>query len=238
MQIQTGSHTCNNLANSVLIQIPPTQLMYAKYPCFPLVDSVCKCCIKQQVSSRIQVFVLPNPRGQLPDNPRIQNQVVDEALVTWGTKQVCYLTCVSAAEADTMSCCSHTHTRQILGKYQAWGRGSSARTACCCQKDADVCSILCRNRPELILANTESVTKRKRKERRGGHLGARNTWPADSKELGSKDCISVIQIQKVIFFVLHLHETECERLSLAVLTLELHHHITQVCLDVEFIVRR
>lgn len=38
--------------------------------------------------------------------------------------------------------------------------------------------------------------------------------------------------------VLHLCETECEMLSLAVLTLELQHHITQVCLDVEFIVRR
>lgn len=196
------------------------------------------------VNSRIQVLVLPNPRGQLPDNPGIQNQVVDEALVTWGTKQVCYLTCASAAEADTISCCSHTHTRQILGKYQAWGRESSARTACCCQKDADVCSILCRNRTELILANTETVIKRETKGDEGGHLGARNTCPADSKELGSKDCISVIQIQKVIFFlswhpfVLHLYETECERLSRAVLTLELQHHITQVCLDVEFIVRR
>lgn len=72
----------------------------------------------------------------------------------------------------------------------------------------------------------------------GGHLGARNTWPADSKELGSNDCISVRQIQKVtLVLFLHLHETESQRRSLSVLTLELQHHITQVCLDVEFIVR-
>ena len=44
---------------------------------------VCACvCVCGCVGSRIQIFVLPNTRGQLPDNPRIQNQVVDEALVT------------------------------------------------------------------------------------------------------------------------------------------------------------
>lgn len=37
---------------------------------------------------RIQVLVLPNTRGQLPNDPRIQNQVVDEALVTCDAKQL------------------------------------------------------------------------------------------------------------------------------------------------------
>lgn len=38
----------------------------------------------------------------------------------------------------------------------------------------------------------------RRAKRDGGHLGARNTWPADSKELGSNDCISESQTQTVM----------------------------------------
>lgn len=88
-------------------------------------------------------------------------------------------------------------------------------------------------------------TSRRRKseirgaKRGGGHLGARNTCPADSKELGSSDCISVTETEGGVchlIFVLHHKKTEYSKLCLPVLTLELQHHIAQVCLDVVFIV--
>lgn len=40
---------------------------------------------RQQVHLRIQVLVVPHTGRQLPDNPWIQNQVVNEALVAWDT---------------------------------------------------------------------------------------------------------------------------------------------------------
>lgn len=77
----------------------------------------------------------------------------------------------------------------------------------------------------------------------GGNLGARNTCPEDSKELGSSDCISTkaetegdASLSHLVSAALGLHGTEYQ--IFAVLTLELQHHITQVCLDVELVVRR
>lgn len=64
-----------------------------------------------------------------------------------------------------------------------------------------------------INASEQRKSDQESDEGDGGHLGARNTWPADSKELGSNDCISVRQIQKVtlVLFVLHLCETESRK---------------------------
>lgn len=42
---------------------------------------------KQSSHSRIQILVLPSTRSELSDDPRVQNQVVDEAQVTLDTKQ-------------------------------------------------------------------------------------------------------------------------------------------------------
>lgn len=39
----------------------------------------------QQVHLRIQVLVVPHTGRQLPNNPWIQDQVVNEALVAWDT---------------------------------------------------------------------------------------------------------------------------------------------------------
>lgn len=109
---------------------------------------------KQSSHSRIQILVLPNTRGELSDDPRVQNQVVDEAQVTLDTKQG-WLSNLSSCDCRT-PVITHIHPSQE--KCRAWVRGSSAKTECCCQKDADVCSILWRNRAELITADRKRRT--------------------------------------------------------------------------------
>lgn len=49
-----------------------------------------------------------------------------------------------------------------------------------------------------MIVQGKSDQESKKENREGDNLGARNTCPADSKELGSNDCMSVTQIQKVM----------------------------------------
>lgn len=68
MQIQPRNHTCNNSWS------------------LGHLHQVEHCTVwSNSCSLRIQVFVLPNARRQLPDNSGVQDQVVDEALITCST---------------------------------------------------------------------------------------------------------------------------------------------------------
>lgn len=78
----------------------------------------------------------------------------------------------------------------------------------------------------------------------GGHLGATNTWPEDSKELGSSDCMSATRTgereRRTSFHLptrTHIKRNREER-RLSILTLQLQHHVAQVGLDEELVVRR
>lgn len=55
----------------------------AAFKCFPNQPP-------RRLNLRIQVLVLPDAGGELPNDARVQNQVVDEALVTCGTKQFAF----------------------------------------------------------------------------------------------------------------------------------------------------
>lgn len=85
----------------------------------------------------------------------------------------------------------------------------------------------------------------------GGHLGATNTCPEDSKELGSSDCMSAKHREgsglggewerDSSWPSFHLSATwkRTPRSGASlVLTLQLQHHVAQVCLDEELVVRR
>lgn len=62
-----------------------------------------------------------------------------------------------------------------------------------------------KQRSELIRLFHLLTDRNTRGRRDGSHLGARNTCPEDSKELGSNDCISVTRGSDVSFFILSLN---------------------------------
>lgn len=184
----------------------------------------------QSKDSRIQILVFPDTRGKLSDDPRVQNQVVDEAQITWDRRQ---------GLLSNWRICNYrrpdqTHIHPSQEKCRAWARGSSAKTECCCRKDADVCSILWRKqRAELITAGREERPaewqRRQRQPRRQKHV----SWGLEG---AGEQRLHIYKAEREGDDFFFSSKAECHMLS--VLTLELQHHITQVCLDVELIVRR
>lgn len=154
-------------------------------------------CFIKQVDSRIQVLVLPNTRGQLPDNPGIQNQVMDEALVTW-EKNKCIISLVSLQQWQILK---HLNAVNTLTLIRFWRNFQHEREEVLQKLGVVVRKMqtfaVFPGEGELIRTFcTFSNTLRKSEIKRvrwDGHLGARNTCPEDSKELGSRDCISVTE---------------------------------------------